>query len=93
LNFEPAILAIHDDLIAWRRHLHQHPELSFQEFKTTEFNKEKLKTFGCEIINRPTRTGLIAHISGSKPDSSRKIAIQADIDALPVQENNNLPFG
>ncbi|MFN2302146.1 MAG: M20 family metallopeptidase [Anaerolineales bacterium] len=92
MKFEPAVLAIQDDLIAWRRHIHQHPELSFKEFKTTKFIEEKLTSFGYESINRPTRTGLIASTSGSKPGSSRKIAIRADIDALPLQENNDLPF-
>lgn len=92
MNFEPAVLSIQDDLITWRRHLHKHPERSFQEFETTSFIEEKLQSFGYEMIDRPTKTGLIAHISGSKPGLPRKIAIRADIDALPIQENNDLPF-
>lgn len=92
MNFEPAVLAIIEDLIAWRRHLHQYPELSFQEFQTTKYIEEKLGSFGNVIIDRPTKTGLIAHINGSKPGSPRVIAIRADIDALPIQEDNDLPF-
>ncbi|MDF1520104.1 MAG: amidohydrolase [Brevefilum sp.] len=92
MTFEPAVLTIKDDLIAWRRHIHQYPELSFKEFETTQFIQKKLKTFGHMIIDRPTRTGLIARVRGRKPGIPRTIAIRADIDALPIQENNNLPF-
>ncbi len=92
MNFEPRVHAIQEDLISWRRHLHQYPELSFQEYKTTKFIEEKLKTFGSLTIDRPTRTGLIAHLSGRKPGLPRTIAIRADIDALPIQENNDLSF-
>ena len=76
--------------ISWRRHLHQFPELSNQEFKTTAFikkelTKHKIKT---KRINIPT--GLIAEVVGKK--SGPVVAVRTDIDALPILEQTNLPF-
>ncbi len=77
-------------IVAWRRHLHRHPELSFQEHQTTAYLEEQLRALGVTEIARPTRTGLVARITGGRP--GRTIAIRADIDALPIQEENDLPF-
>lgn len=80
------------ELIAWRRHIHENPELSFEEVNTTAFIEEKLRSFGITEIDKPTKTGLIAHIYGTKPGTPGVLAIRADIDALPMPEKNDLPF-
>jgi len=76
--------------VKWRRHLHQYPELSDQEFETTAFLKKELKHLGLKI--RPMRmpTGVVAELKGSRPGPT--IAVRSDIDALPVTERTGLPF-
>lgn len=71
----------------WRQHLHAHPELSWEEYKTTEFIIEELAKLGVTDIARPLKTGVVATIrSGS--DNGKCIALRADIDALPILELN-----
>src|SRR5690606_38715442 len=77
------------DVRAWRRHLHQHPELSFQEHETTAFIEAKLRAFGIKT-QRPTPTGVVGVVEGGQP--GRTIALRADIDALPIHEENNVPY-
>jgi amidohydrolase len=78
------------DFIEVRHHLHANPELSYQEFKTSEFIQKQLKQFG---INHKVmaQTGVIATIEGKNP-SKRIIALRADIDALPIEEKNDIPY-
>lgn len=73
-----------------RRHLHAHPELSYQEFETSRFVREQLESLGipCEI--RAT-TGVVGLIKGRR-DADRVIALRADMDALPIQEENDIPY-
>lgn len=73
-----------------RRHLHQHPELSYQEFETAQFVREKLQTLGL-TPQTLAQTGVVALIEGKNP-SSRIVALRADMDALPIQEENNIPY-
>lgn len=91
-SYDPVVKAIEHELISWRRHLHQFPELSFKEFETTDFIEEKLREFGNLEILRSTRTGIVGQIVGSKSGIPHIIAIRADIDALPIQEENDLSF-
>lgn len=77
-------------IIEWRRHLHAHPELSYQEYNTSQFVQEKLTQFGIPFEVKAT-TGVIGLIQGKNPDK-RIIALRADMDALPIQEENDLPF-
>ena len=79
-----------DEMIAIRRHIHQHPELSNKEYKTTEFIREKLTEYGIEIAEIGLKTGVVATIRGGKP--GKTLAIREDIDALPMQELTGLPF-
>ncbi len=79
-----------EDVRAWRRHLHQHAELSFQEIETSKFIEEKLRSFGGFDISRPTKTGVIASLKGTKPGPV--VAVRADMDALPIQEDSGEPF-
>lgn len=90
--FDPEVCAIEPDLIAWRRHMHQNPEVSFEETQTTQYLEAFLRCFGVDAIDRPTTTGLVAHIFGKKPGRCAAIAFRADIDALPMQEENDLPY-
>lgn len=81
---------ISDEMLSWRRDFHAHPELSNNEFRTTEKIVELLKSFGCDNVERPLPTGAVAIIKGAKP--GKCVAIRADIDALPVKEETGLPF-
>ena len=79
-----------DEMIAIRRHIHRHPELSNKEYKTTEFIREKLTEYGVEIAEIGMKTGVVAVIRGGKP--GKTVAIREDIDALPMKEITGLPF-
>ena len=76
------------DVVAWRRHLHAHPELSRQEHDTTELVAGVLRSVGLHPKVLPGGTGLICDIGTGE----RCVALRADIDALPLQENTGLPF-
>ncbi len=79
-----------DEIIEIRRRIHMHPELSNQEFQTTELIKEKLTEYGVEIVDIGLKTGVIGMIRGGKP--GKTVAIREDIDALPMPELTGLPF-
>jgi amidohydrolase len=81
---------IKEEVIGWRRYLHQHPELSFEEEKTAQFVFEQLSSFGNLEISRPTKTSIMARLTGGKP--GKTLAIRADMDALPIQEENSFEF-
>ncbi len=76
--------------IAWRRHLHANPELSFAEHETSRFVEETLHSFGAFDIERPTPTSVVARLRGDRP--GKVLALRADMDALPIQEEVDLPF-
>ena len=78
------------DFIAIRHHLHANPELSYQEFETSKFVQEKLKSFGIPFTVKAT-TGVVGIIEGKNP-AKRIIALRADMDALPIQEQNDVPY-
>lgn len=77
-------------VIAWRRQIHCNPELSFQEYETSHFIEEKLRSFGNIEVFRPTKTGVVGVLHGKS--NGKTIGFRADIDALPIQEDNDLPF-
>ncbi len=79
-----------EQVIAWRRHFHQHAELSFQEFETSDFIEAQLRSFGNIEVSRPTKTGVVGRIRGREDGTT--IAFRADIDALPMTETSGLPF-
>lgn len=79
-----------ETLISIRRNLHEHPELSYEEFETTKAIKNWLEEENITIINSNLETGVIAEVSGNR--NGPLIAIRADIDALPIQEETNLPY-
>lgn len=82
--------AYFEDIVALRRHLHMHPELSFQEYETSKFITQELESIGLEY-EHIADTGLIAYVKGKSPES-KVIALRADIDALPIVESNNVPY-
>ncbi len=83
-------MAIQTKLVEWRRHLHQNPELSNREFKTSAYIIDHLKNLGLEIRSNIAKTGVVAILKGGKPGPV--MALRADMDALPVKERVNIPF-
>ena len=78
--------------VEFRRHLHAHPELSFQEHETARYIEQQLDALGIEH-RRIAQTGVLAAIRGSKgPDTNRALVLRADIDALPITEQNDCPW-
>ena len=83
-------LAAHfDDLVAWRRHIHRHPELGRQEFATTQFVADRLVDAGLNPKALPGGTGLICDFG---PEHAPRIALRADMDALPMTERTGAPY-
>jgi hippurate hydrolase len=83
------------DIMGWRRHLHAHPELMYDVHGTAAFVAERLKEFGCdEVATGLGRTGVVGVIKGRKAaDGDLKvIGLRADMDALPIEEETNLPY-
>jgi amidohydrolase len=78
------------EFIEVRRHLHAHPELSYKEFETSKFVQDTLTTFGIPFEIKAI-TGVIGMIKGKNPDK-KIIALRADMDALPIQELNDVPY-
>jgi hippurate hydrolase len=79
-----------DEFVGVRQHLHAHPELSYQEFETSKFVQSKLAAFGIPFEIKAT-TGVVGVIKGKNPES-RVIALRADMDALPILEENDVPY-
>lgn len=77
-------------VIKWRRHLHQFPELSNREFKTAEFVEKELRRIGLEVRTKIAKTGVVGILKGDLPGNV--IGLRADMDGLPVTERVNLPF-
>ncbi|MEB3829481.1 M20 metallopeptidase family protein [Phormidium sp. CCY1219] len=84
------IQALQPTLVEWRRWLHQRPELGFQEHLTSEFVARKLQEWGIEHQTGVAQTGIVATIKGAKPGPI--LAIRADMDALPILEENQVPY-
>ena len=78
------------ELIETRRYLHRHPELSFQETDTADYIRSTLNALGVPLMEGISGTSTVAVIKGEK--NGPCIAFRADIDALPVEEENDLPF-
>lgn len=82
---------IFDSVRKMRRHIHAHPELSFQEFYTAAYVAEELTKLGIPFESGIAGTGIVAHIEG-RDSSSKCLAIRAELDALPITELNDLPY-
>lgn len=79
-----------EHIIAWRRHMHLHPELSHHEFETSQYIFDVLSTFNNLTLERPTKTSVVATLTGAHP--GKTIALRADIDALPIEEETEIDF-
>lgn len=81
---------IENDLIEWRRHLHQYPETAFEEYNTADFIKNKMDAFGVTYRDHVAKTGVVATIYGKNDGPT--IAIRADMDALPIHDEKDVPY-
>ncbi len=87
------VAAMHDEITQWRRDLHAHPELLFDVHRTAGVVAEKLKAFGCdEVVPGIGKTGVVGVIRGRKSGSNKVIGLRADMDALPIDEQTNVPY-
>ena len=80
-----------EEIIKNRQHLHAHPELSYQEYETAKYVANQLRSYGLEPKEGVAETGLTAVIEGKNP-SKKVIALRADLDALPIVEENDVPY-
>jgi amidohydrolase len=94
MNIQSEILAqarkIFKRQVAWRRHLHRYPEISFQEHKTTAFLKQEVRKLGLRLMPLKMKTGLFAELTGI--GSGPIVAVRTDIDALPIEEQTGLSY-
>ena len=87
------IADFHDDITAWRRDIHMHPELMFDVERTAGFVAERLREFGVdEVVEGIGRTGVVGIIHGKSRGSGKVVGLRADMDALPIKEATNLPY-
>jgi amidohydrolase len=78
-------------VVDYRRHIHAHPELSFEEYKTAEYVATLLESFGVKVQRGVADTGVVGIIEGKNP-SKKVIALRADMDALPIEEKNEVSY-
>ena len=90
MNFANRAAQLSDTIIADRRYLHQHAELSYQEFETTAYIVAELEKLGIPVQTFTETPGCIATIKGGQP--GKTVMLRADIDALPIQENSGVDF-
>jgi amidohydrolase len=84
---------LHDDITAWRRDLHENPEILFETHRTSGIVADKLRAFGCdEVVEGIGRTGVVGVIKGKSTDSGRVVGLRADMDALPINEQTGLDY-
>lgn len=84
---------LHDEITAWRRDMHAHPELLFDTHRTSALVAEKLREFGCdEVVTGIGRTGVVGVIKGKSDNSGKVIGLRADMDALPIHEQTGLDY-
>ena len=81
------IAGMHDDLTRWRRDIHAHPELGFEEQRTSDLVAAKLAEFVCEVYRGIGKTGVVGRLRVGT--SARSVGLRADMDALPIQEAND----
>ncbi len=84
---------LHEEITAWRRDLHEHPEILFDTIRTSKVVAEKLTSFGCdEVVTGLGRTGVVGVIKGKTDTRGRVIGLRADMDALPIHETTGVAY-
>lgn len=84
---------LHDEITAWRRDMHENPEILFETHRTSALVAQRLKEFGCdEIVTGIGRTGVVGVIKGRETASGKVIGLRADMDALPIHEQTGLEY-
>ncbi|MCA0400334.1 MAG: M20 family metallopeptidase [Proteobacteria bacterium] len=97
MKIDPRILALKAEVTEWRRDFHENPEVMYEVHRTAGIVAQKLRDFGCdEVVEGIGRTGVVGVIHGrkgadGKPASSKVVGLRADMDALPIEEETNLP--
>ena len=84
------IAALQEEMTAWRRDIHAHPELGFQEQRTAQIVASRLEAFGMEVHRGVGRTGVVGVLRGGS--SKKSVGLRADMDALPIQEANSFEY-
>ena len=92
MPFDDRVARLIPELHAWQEHLHRNPELSFEEFETTDYLARILSAMPGVSLARPTKTGLVASIQGEKDGPGTVLGVRGDIDALPITEESGLPY-
>ena len=87
MNVMPEIAEAHSKLTEWRRDLHRHPELAFEEHRTSAFVADQLRKFGLQVTTGIAGTGVVGTLS--RGGGNRAIGLRADLDALPIVEAND----
>lgn len=92
MKLDPRIVALHPEVTAWRRDIHENPELMFDVHRTAEIVADRLKGFGLdEVVTGIGRTGVVGVLHGRNGPGGKVVGLRADMDALPICEETNLP--
>ena len=84
---------LHEEITAWRRDIHEHPEIGFDVQRTAGIVADKLRAFGCdEVVPGIGKTGVVGVIKGRKTASGRVVGLRADMDALPIEEMTGVAY-
>jgi hippurate hydrolase len=86
------IVAFHDEMTDWRRDIHRHPEIAFEERRTSDFVAAKLEAFGLEVHRGLAKTGVVGTLRSNSNAGACAIGLRADMDALPLQERNTFDY-
>ena len=79
-----------ETMTAWRRHLHKHPELSLAEANTAKYIADLVRAWGYDVVEGVGKHGIVASLTAG--NDTKSIGLRADTDALPIQEDNDLPY-
>ena len=90
MNINPDVIKIKNKIIETRRDIHKHPELSFQEYRTSELVAKQLENLGLNVERNIGKTGVVGILEGA--GRGKTIALRADMDALPIQETGDVPY-
>ncbi|HMO30643.1 M20 aminoacylase family protein [Enterovirga sp.] len=93
MTVHPRIAEIVPEIASWRQDFHSHPELLFEVHRTAGIVADRLRAFGCdEVVTGIGKTGVVGVIRGRNAASGKVVGLRADMDALPIEEETNLPY-